>query len=145
VPKVFTDNGLRRDILVSYDGATLRAAVAGSREVHQIALRPGSILAREIVTSLDIRTDQHVPLDAIFFGLMSVPSALLIAWLRPAIRDRLFVGMGWLVLFTLLFEATLAVVSGTEVSWASVGTNLLVGLSIMSVCVLAGTRQHVAT
>jgi VanZ like family len=142
VPQVFTEHGLRRDILVSYDGATLRAAVAGSGEVHQIALRPGSILAREIATSLHIQTDEHLPLDAMFFGLMSAAPALLIAWLRPAIRERLFVGIGWLVLFALLFEATLVLVSGKEVSWAAVGTNLLVGLSIMSVCVLAGTRQH---
>ena len=141
VPEVFTGRGLRRDILVSYDGATLRAAVAGSREVHQIALGPGSILAREIV-SLDIQTDEHLPLDVLLFGLMSAAPALLIAWWRPGIRERLFVGLGWLVLFALLFEATLVIVSGKEVSWAAVGTNLLVGLSIMSVCGLAGTRQY---
>jgi len=143
VPEVFTEHGLRRDILVSYDGATLRAAVAGSREVHQIALGPGSILAREIV-SLDIQTDEHLPLDAMFFGLMSAAPALLIAWWRPGIRERLFVGFGWLVLFALMFEATLVIVSGKEVSWAAVGTNLLVGSAVMTVCVLAGTRQHAA-
>jgi hypothetical protein len=122
----------------------LRAAVAGSREVHQIALGPGSILAREIATSLDIRTDQHAPLDAIFFGLISAPAALLITWLRPATRDRLLVGMGWLVLFALLFEGTLVIVSGKEMSWVAVGTNLMVGFSIMSVCVPAGIRERAA-
>jgi len=142
VPEVFKEHGLRRDILVSYDGAALRAAVAGSREVHQIALSPASILARETFTSLDIETDEHPSLDVMFFGLMSTAPGLLIAWLRPAIRERLFVGLGWLVLFALLFEATLMIVSGKEVSWAAIGTNLLVGLSIISVCVLAGTRQH---
>jgi hypothetical protein len=142
VPDVFKEHGLRRDILVSYDGATLRAAVAGSGEAHQVALRPGSILAREIATTLDIQTDEHLPLDAMLFGLMSAAPGLLIAWLRPAIRERLFIGMGWLVLFVLLFEATLVIVSGKEVSWAAVGTNLLVGVSIMGVCVLAGTRQY---
>jgi hypothetical protein len=146
VPRVFAERGRRRDILLSYDGATLRAGVAGSRQVHQIALSPASILAREI-TTLDIRTDEHRALDMMFFGLLSGVPALLIGWLRATIRERMLVGVPWTVLFALLFEATLVIVSGKEVSWPTVGMNLLVGLSIMTVCALPGypcTRQHAA-
>jgi hypothetical protein len=52
--------------------------------------------------------------------------------------------MGWLVLFALLFEGTLVIVSGKEMSWVAVGTNLMVGFSIMSVCVPAGIRERAA-
>jgi hypothetical protein len=146
VSGVFAERGRPRDILLSYDGATLRAAVAGSRQVHEIALSPASILAREI-TTLDIRTDEHRALDLMFFGLLSGAPAFLIGWLRATIRERMFVGVTWIVLFALLFEATLVIVSGKEVSWPAVGMNLLVGLPIMTVCALSGhsrTREHIA-
>ena len=135
VPGIFADHG-RRDILLTYDGATFRAAVAGSGKVHHIDLSPGSILGRKM-TSLDIQTDDHRALDTVFFGVVSVIPALLIAWLSSTMRYRVYVGTAWVLVFPLLFDGTLAMVSGKALSWSTVGANTLVGLSVMMVCVVA--------
>jgi hypothetical protein len=141
VPDVFSVLG-PRDILITYDGATVLAAVAASNRVHRIPLSPGPILIRWL-TSLEIETDEHQMLERMYLGILFIVPGVLIGVLKEAIRDRLVIGGIWVLLFAVLLEGTLAVVSGRAFSWPGVTLSVSVGLAVMLPFAVARSEPRV--
>jgi VanZ family protein len=115
VPNVFTDER-PRDILVTYDGAVLQAAVAGLPRVFRFELGPGSALAAMTVsyfTSVDLGMYALVYLVVLF-----VPPAVFIAVLGETRRERLYWSAAWIAPFAVLLEAALALTIGRSFEWS---------------------------
>jgi hypothetical protein len=131
-----------RDILITYDGATVLAAVAASNRVHRIPLSPGPILIRRL-TSLEIETDEHQMLERMYLGVLFIVPGVLVGVLKEATRDRLVIGGVWVLLFAVLLEGTLAVVSARAFSWSSVTLTVSIGLAVMMPFAFARSEPRV--
>ena len=129
VPGVFSDTG-PREIVMSYDGATLWAAASGASGVHRTELTPGSSLALK-VTSLPVRADELKMLDVMYLGgLFVVPGALL-RLLGQTPRARAAAGIACVFAFALMLEATLTLSSGRPFGWERVGVGAMVGTVVV--------------
>ena len=106
VPDVFSTKEVR-DILVTYDGATLLAAVHAGHIVSRMALGPGSAVGASIVR-YEIDAEQVPLFDIAYLGALFLPPAVLIGVLGQNRRDRIWLALGYLFAFTVLFELTLS-------------------------------------
>jgi hypothetical protein len=134
IPSVFSDTGLR-DILVTYDGATLRTAVANTGRVLRFELSPGSQIAAawfSYFTSAELQRYKLTYVAFLFF-----PPALLVGVLGRRNRRWLAWSAVWILTFALLLESTLVVVSGRPFDWIGVTTTAAIGaLVFLSATVL---------
>jgi hypothetical protein len=127
VPDVFVDEQ-PRDILVSYDGARLLVAVSRSHRVFRTEFTPGTALA--LATLVDFpRSELQISKLSYLVLLFSIPAGV-VALLGSTPCWRLVCGPGWILLFTVLYELTLVVVSGRRFDPANVGLTALVGLVV---------------
>jgi hypothetical protein len=129
VPGVFMDDQPRH-ILVTYDGATLRTAIANTGLVHSVALTPGSSLAAVWVPYLPASKIQIYTLG--YVTLLFVPAGL---WVGIAVRhrrDRLVWSALWVFGFTAMLEATLMLTSGRSIVWGNVWTTAVMGGLVMA-------------
>lgn len=133
VPGVFSNDELR-DVVVTYDGATLRATAAGLNRVHRTTLGPGASLALAVTSvheSLELRANELQFWQAMYVALLFVPAGVLVSVLGRTRRGRLVLGLLWVVMFTLLLESTLVLTSGRSFEWGNVGLTALVGVVIL--------------
>ena len=124
-----------RDIVVTYDGATLLAAVAQSNRVVRTELTPATALtpASGPLTSANLRSDQlHIANIAYVASLFVVPG-LLIAILGRGRRDQLTLFGVDLLVTTVLLEATLVVASGRPFDWVNVAVTAGIGAVVLTV------------
>jgi len=137
VPGVFADTGLR-EILVTYDGATLQAAVAGSAQVHRTDLTPGSSLALAW-TNLEVRATELQLLNMVYLAALFSTPGMLMAVLGRTRRRALALGLLWVLVFTVLLEVTLMFASGRPWSLENVGRTVGVGALVVSLAVMLST------
>ena len=124
-----------RDIIVTYDGATLMAAVAQTNRVIRTELTPATALAPASgpLTSASLRSDQlHIANIAYVASLFVVPG-LLIATLGRGRRDQLVLFGADLLATTVMLEATLVVASGRPFGWVNVAVTAGVGAVVLTV------------
>jgi VanZ family protein len=133
VPDVFTTKEVR-DILVTYDGATLLAAAHGGHSVSRIALGPGSAVAASIARD-EIITDQIPLFDIAYFGALFLPPAVLIGVLGHSRRDQIRLAVGYLLAFTVLFEITLTLIGGRPFDSKNIGATGAIGALVLLVVI----------
>ena len=149
VPDVFSTKEVR-DILVTYDGATLLAATHAGHIVSRMALGPGSAVAAGIAgRTPDVTATNQMPLyDIAYLGALFLPPAVLIAILGHNRRDQTRLAVGYLCAFTVMFEITLILTSGRAFDWSSVGatggTGALVFLVVIGTASAPGGRREAA-
>lgn len=127
VPDVFSDAGLR-DILVTYDGASVRAAVANVGRVHHFELSPGSSLVAAATDGVFLSELQRYKIVYIA-GLFLIPGVLVYV-LCQTWRNRLAWSAFWVFGFTFLYEATLVHVSGRPFETTSAATTFIVAVLV---------------
>ena len=130
LPGVFSDRN-PRDILVTYDGATVLATAAQSNRVSRADLEPGSIMALAI-PALNVRTDELAAYNLLYVTALSLVPAVLIGLLGHNRSDQRMLGAGWALAFSVLLEVTLAATSGRAFDW----TNLVVNAAVAAGVVL---------
>jgi hypothetical protein len=130
VPGVFaTDH--RREILVTYDGGTLLATVANSDQVYRTELTPGASLASKI-SSLNIQADELQMINVMYLAALFFLPAVLVGLLGQTGRGGLAFGVLWVLVFGVLLEGTLVLVSGRPFEWGSVAANVVVGVVVLT-------------
>jgi VanZ family protein len=133
-------NPRRVEILVTYDGSRLLAAVFGTGRVYRADLTPGSSLALAAI-SLSIRDNELKMLEWVYLGALFLVPGALIGTFEPAGRRRAAVGVLWAVPFTVALEATLAAASGRTFDPGNVAVWGLVGiLAVTTAAALSGSR-----
>ena len=130
VPGVFA-NFDAREILASYDGATLLVAVAHGDEVSSTELTPGSSVALAIPT-LYARPEEFRQYELAYLATLSVVPAMLIGFLAHTRRDRWGFSVAWVLALSVLLEVTLVQVSGRPPMLAEVATNAGVGALVLT-------------
>jgi hypothetical protein len=135
VSDVFGDNQ-RREILITYDGATLLAAVRHSDRLYRADLTPGSSLALKI-TSLDIRAHELRLLTMMYLAVLFLPLAVLLNLFRLTRRERLMWGLACVAAVAILLDATLTVVSGRPFDSGGVMVAMLVGAAVVLMMTMA--------
>jgi hypothetical protein len=135
VPGVFATTD-PRDILVSYDGANLLAAVAGTGEVFRTELSPGASLATAVAPS-DVHSDQLNMYKLGYVAAVFVPPGVLLGLFGTTFRHVLRAGALYLLSASLLLEAVLVVVSGRAFDWANVGVIGTTGAIVLSLLIVS--------
>lgn len=138
VPAVFTDANAR-DILVTYDGASLLVAVAGQGYVHRTDFTPGSSLA-VAMTSLAVQADDLPLLSAVFTGAMFFTPGLAFGVLATGAR-RFAAATGWLLLLVALLESAQCLASGRAFSGSLALSTGGVGAVAFALGVVAGSPR----
>jgi VanZ family protein len=129
---VFTDTQ-PRELLVTYDGATLMAAVWSAGEVYSMELGPRLGLW-ELHNQTRVGDLQAQRLA--YLAVLCVMPGALFGLARTTARRVVF-GAAWVVAFATLLETTLVVTSGREFQWSNVGVNAAVGAAVLTLA--AGT------
>jgi VanZ family protein len=124
---VFTDTR-PRELLVTYDGATLLAAVAGAGDVYSMELGP-HVGFWELQNQTQIGELQAQRLA--YLVVLCLMPGVLLGMAQTAAR-RLVFGGAWIVVFAILLETTLVVTSGREFRWSNVGVNAAVGVAVLT-------------
>jgi len=142
VPDVFT-TGQLHDLLVTYDGASLLATVAGSERVHRTSFNPGSSLAL-VLTSLQVEADELPYLDAIYVAaLLLVPGGLIGSLGWPVAR-RFALGVAWALVFVVMLEGSLVLASGQSFAWPDVAANAAIAAVVLPIAALGSARAQKA-
>ena len=131
VPGVFKDRQVR-DILATYDGATLLVATAHGDTVSSTKLTPGASVALAI-DSLHVVPDQLERYEVAYVAALSLIPGGLIGLLAQTIRDRRIFSAAWVIAFAVLLEATTVRVSGGSFAWADVARTAGVGAVVLAV------------
>lgn len=129
VPGVFSSGGVQ-DILVTYTGAKLQAAVAGTREVHSVELSPAIILASYYLPPQP-RFSFHIKL--FFYGIMVFLIWAPFAWVVQGESRYIAVGLPWFLIFAFILEATSAFAARRPFHWPDFGLNLVLGATVLYV------------
>jgi glycopeptide antibiotics resistance protein len=132
VPGTFSDHH-PREILVSYDGATLLVTMAHANEVSRTEITPGAGVALAI-PSLNVRPHELQMYKLAYIALLSLVPGALIGLLGHTTRDRQLFGIGWVLAFPVLLEATLVVASGRAFDWGNVAVSAGVTAFVLTVC-----------
>jgi VanZ family protein len=137
VPDVFTTHA-PRDILLSYDGATLMAAVAREERVFRTEFDPGAELAPLVAGAMSrsVRTGDLWISRVTYLATLFLPPGILIALLAHSRRARLTLVAAYLLMAGILLEATLVVASGRNFDAANVALVLAVGGIVLTVTTL---------
>jgi VanZ family protein len=142
VPDVFSRPGTR-DILVTYDGATLVAAAADHGRVSRMAMGPGFVLAESMVSpELPIGSGLLPMWEIAYLAFLFVlPGALFAVGQR--VPNQFVIGCLWLALFAMLLEVTLMLSSGRSFDWRRVALTFSVGAVVVpGMSVLARGRSR---
>jgi hypothetical protein len=131
VPGVFAERHTR-DILATYDGATLRLAMAHGDDVSSTKLTPGTSVALAIPT-LHVRRDELQMYELAYLAALSAVPGALIGFFSHTNRERVLFSAGWVLAFAVLLEATTVRVSGSSFSWADVAQNAGVAAVVLTV------------
>ncbi|MEP7308731.1 MAG: VanZ family protein [Acidobacteriota bacterium] len=131
VPGVFKDRHVR-DILATYDGATLLVATAHGDAVSSTKLTPGASLALAI-DSLHVLPDQLDRYELAYVAALSLIPGGLIGLLGKTIRERRMFSAAWVIAFAVLLETTTVGVSGGAFAWADVARTAAVGTAVLAV------------
>ncbi len=104
----------QRDIIVTYDGATLLGAIADTDRVFRTEFTPAASVAGlfALLTSQQVRTEELPMFEIVYFGVLFFPAGVLIGLLGSSRRHRMVIGVVYLVMASMLLELTLVVVSG---------------------------------
>ena len=144
LPDVFSTKEVR-DILVTYDGATLLAAVHGGHMVSRMALGPGAAVGASVVR-YEINAEQVPLFDLGYLAALFLPPAALIGILGHSRRDRIQHAVGYVFAFAVLFEITLTLTGGRVFDWSNIGatagTGALVFLVIIGAVSTGGGRRQ---
>jgi hypothetical protein len=144
LPDVFSTKEVR-DILVTYDGATLLAAVHAGQIVSRMALGPGSAVGASIVP-YGINAEQIPLFDIAYLAALFLPPAALIGVLGQNRRDRIRLAVGYLFAFTVLLEIALTTIGGRAFAWSNIGlsggTGTLVLLAVIGAVSAPGCRHQ---
>jgi len=127
VPGVFATSETR-DILVSYGGAALRVAVAGSNQVHSVEFSPGPGLA---IAYLPLEPQHFGPLKVIYLGGVFLLLIGMLVWLMPGLISSFVSSLTLLLSFSFLLEVVLAVAAGRSFDWSSLGVTAIVGFTAL--------------
>jgi hypothetical protein len=127
VPGVFSSTA-KRDIVITYSGSTLRAAVAGSNQSHNLEISPGLSLASYYL----FLTPGHLVFYkvAYYAVVFSILGGLLAFFERSAF-PFFAVGIPGLAAFSFLLESALAVAGLRAFQWINFGMSLAVGLAVL--------------
>jgi glycopeptide antibiotics resistance protein len=137
-PGVFSTTAVR-DVLVTYNGATLLTAASGSHRITRTDLTAGAWLA-DVFTKV---TDTYPPIptnrlplfDAAYrAGLFLVPGMLLGLLSRTSSQQFAF-GLVYVITFTLLFEVMLILASGRPFDAGNVAQTVVGGVIIVTLVV----------
>jgi hypothetical protein len=139
IADVFGDNH-PREILVTYNGATLLAAVRNSDRLYRADLTPGSSLAL-MITSLNVRAHELRLVTMIYLAVLFFPLAVLVNLFRLTRRDRLMLGLACVAAVAILLDATLMLVSGRPFDVAGVMVAVLVGAAVVLAMTMAGRES----
>jgi hypothetical protein len=149
VPGVFSNTD-PRDILVTYDGATLVAAVAQTGQVVRTELSPGVSLASG-VAALDVHADHLQMYKLAYLAILFVPPGVLLGLFGRTRRQRLRAGAVYLLSAAVLLESALVIASGRAFDWASVGVATATGAIVLTLLAVAlqnpeehGDRRNLA-
>jgi len=134
-PDVFSDDR-PREILVTYDGATVLVALGHSDRVTRTALTPGSsaVLAMPF---LNLKPAGLQIAELAYVASLSLIPAVLIALFGRTRRHRYVLGAGWGLAFAILLEATLVQTSGRAFAWQNVAITAAVAAAIFTLVGLA--------
>jgi hypothetical protein len=121
-----------REILVTYDGATLLVALARANHVSRTELTPGSSVALAI-PSLNVRPDELQMYKLAYVAALSLVPGALVGLLGHTSRDRQMFGVGWVLAFAVLLEVTLVRASGRAFDWGNVAVTAGVGAIVLTV------------
>jgi VanZ family protein len=128
IPGVFSTKRMR-DILVTYDGATLFAAVASGGGVYRRQLNPGSSL----LAGLQNRADDLPIYELGYEALLFVLPGMLLGALADSRYQWLATAVPWLLLFAALLEGTMVLASGRPFEWENVAAASGVGAFILAI------------
>jgi VanZ family protein len=129
VPGVFSTDG-RRDLLVTYDGATLSIAAAQTHQIVRTAFSPATAVALLVVPYVPA---QDLPLYNVAYlgALFFLPPGALVGLLGRHGRDRLVAGLVYLIAAAVLLEPILVMASGRAFAWSNVGLTAGVGAAVL--------------
>jgi hypothetical protein len=138
VPGVFA-RGQIRDILVSYDGAVLSVAVAGTGQAAHLRLTPAvaaaSLFAR--LSGSQATTDELWAFEMLYLVACFAPTAVVIGLLGRTRRERLSCGAVCVVAWATLLEVVLVLASGKPFDWSEVTLHGGVGAVVVAVALWA--------
>ncbi len=137
----------RREILVTYDGGTLLAAVANSGRVQRTDLTPGSSLALAI-TGGEVSARELRAANLLYLTVLFLVPGLVVGLSGPTHRSRWMAGLIWAPAFSVLLEGTLVLASGRAYDWGRVAENAFAGAAILILAMLCSSdrrRLHVAS
>jgi hypothetical protein len=125
---VFSSN-VERDILITYGGSALRAAVAGSNQVHALEISPGVSLASYY---LFLEPQYFAYYKLAYYATISLPLVLLLALLERRASIYFGVGLVWVAAFASSLECVMALASPRAFDW----NNFEMGLAAGSVALV---------
>jgi hypothetical protein len=138
VPGIFATTAIR-DVLVTYNGATLLAAAAGTHRAARTNLTPGAWLADAFTWVTDsyqpIPTSDLPTFDMAYrAGLFLVPGMLL-GLLADTRTLQFAFSVVYVVAFTLLFEVTLIFASGRPLNGGNIAETAASGVVVVTLMV----------
>jgi hypothetical protein len=110
VPEVFTD-GKPRDILITYDGTSVVAAVAPSNQIVRTDLSPGLNAALTLRPRI-VRLTQQSLYKLGYLAVLFLPPAVVIDLLGRSRRDRVMFSIAYLFTAASAIEGVLMLASG---------------------------------
>jgi hypothetical protein len=131
VPGVFSD-GRPREILVTYDGASLLTAMAHADRMSLTELTPGASVALAI-PSLNVQPDELQIYKLAYVAALCLVPGVLVGLLGHTRADRRVFVVSWILAFAVLFEATLVRASGRAFDWGNVAVTAGVGTVVLTV------------
>jgi glycopeptide antibiotics resistance protein len=125
-----------RDIIVTYDGATLLGGIADTDRIFRTELTPAVSLAGLVssFTSQTARTDELPMYKMIYFSMLFLPPGVLIGLLGSTRRRRVVFGSLYAVTASVLLEVTLVLASGRSFAWGNVLVVAAVGALVLVAC-----------
>ena len=128
-----------RDVLVTYNGATLLTAASGSHRVTRTDLTAGAWLA-DVFTKL---TDTYPPIptnrlplfDGAYRAALFLVPGMLLGLLSRTLSQQFAFGVVYVITFTLLFEVTLILASGRPLNGDNIAKTAASGVVVVTLMV----------
>lgn len=140
VPGAFS-NEKPRDILITYDGATLLTAVAHVGRVFRTELTAGTAMAVAVASS-DVRTNELQLYKLGYLVALFIPPGVLLGVFVTTRRHQLLFGAVYVLTVALLLESALVVASGRAYDWDNVGATAGVGAIVLILLGAALNQPH---
>jgi hypothetical protein len=131
VQGIFADRDAR-EILATYDGATLLVAMAHRDHLSSTELTPGASVALAFPSG-DVHPNELQLYEMAYVAALSLVPGALIVLLAHTNRERRAFSVAWVLALAVLLEATLVRVSGRSFEWASVAEVVGVGAVVLTI------------